>query len=174
MYPFLKLRDSSGTPFNMKVFLPFVCFILVFATAARGETDFAGLEKAMDSDTYERAGIRKLSDEERAVLDQFIRNYVSGKQKAAATAAATDAVNKAIQEHKVEPPDITESRIVGTFKGYGPRTVFRLENGQVWKPTNESASSPAIENPRVIIFKDFFGYKMFIEGASTLRVKRVL
>ena len=139
------------------------------------ETDFPGVEKSMDSDTYDRAGLRKLSSEERAVLDQFIRNYVSGKQQAAASAAATEAVNKAIQEHKVETPQITESRIVGTFKGVGVRTIFKLENGQVWKPTNgETAPSPAIENPRVIIYKDYLGYKMFVEGASTIRVKRVL
>ena len=37
----------------------------------------------------------------------------------------------------------------------------------------KTTPSPAVENPRVIIFKDFAGYKMFIEGASTVRVKRV-
>jgi hypothetical protein len=158
----------------MKALPHIVICMLFLVSVARGQGDFPGVQKGMDSDTYEHAGLRKLSDEERAVLDQYIRSYVSGKQKAAATAAASEAVNRAIQEHKVEPPDITESRIVGTFKGYGPRTVFRLENGQVWKPTNESVASPPLENPRVIIFKDFFGYKMFIEGASTVRVKRIL
>jgi hypothetical protein len=155
-----------------------ILFLAVSLTSLRllcAEGDFPGVEKGMDSDTYERAGLRKLSSEERAVLDEYIRNYVSGKQKSAATAAATEAVNKAIQEHKVEPPQITESRMVGTFKGVGARTVFKLENGQVWQPTNgETSSSPAIENPRVIIYKDWAGYKMFIEGASTIRVKRVL
>ncbi len=155
----------------------FILFLAVSLTSLRllcAEGDFPGLEKSMDSDTYERAGLRKLSKEERAVLDDYIRSFVAGKQKAAATAAATEAVDKAIQEHKAEPPQITESRMVGTFKGVGPRTVFKLENGQLWKPTSgETSPSPAIENPRVIIYKDWAGYKMFIEGASTVRVKRV-
>ncbi len=159
----------------MKSSILFLAVSLASLHLLWAETDFPGLEKTMDSDTYERAGLRKLSSEERAVLDEYIRSYVSGKQKSAATAAATEAVDKAIQEHKVEPPQITESRLVGTFKGVGPRTIFKLENGQVWKPTNgETSPSPAIENPRVIIYKDFAGYKMFIEGASTIRVKRVL
>ncbi len=150
-------------------------FLVISSATVRGQSEFPGLQKTMDSETYERAGLSKLSTEERAVLDEYIRGYVSGKQKAAANEAATQAVNKAIQEHKVEQPEITETRIVGTFKGVGLRTVFKLENGQVWKPTGgETAPSPAIENPRVIIFKDFFGYKMFVEGASTIRVKRVL
>jgi hypothetical protein len=159
----------------MKKLIPISIILLSLVVSSAARADFPGLEKSMDSDTYERSGLRKLSKEERAVLDDYIRSYVSGEQKAAATVAATQAVDKAIQEHKVEQPQVTESRLVGSFKGVGARTVFKLENGQVWKPTNgETVPSPPIENPRVIIFKDFAGYKMFIEGASTIRVKRVL
>ena len=136
--------------------------------------EFSGLEKAMDSETYERAGLRKLTSDERAALDQFVRDYVAGKTKDAAKVAAAEAVDRAVKEKKVQPPDVTETKMVGTFKGYGLRTTFRLENGQVWKPTNdEEARFSPIENPKVIIFKDMFGYKMFIEGAATVRVKRV-
>lgn len=153
--------------------LLFVLFSLSALAASEGE--FGGVEKAMDSDTYERAGLNKLSKEERAVLDQFISDYVAGKEKTVAKEAAQVAVDAAIKEHKVEQPQVTESRIVGAFKGVGPRTVFRLENGQVWVPTGgETAPSAPIQNPRVIIFHDFFGWKMFVEGASTIRVKPVL
>ncbi len=154
--------------------LLFLLLLSVSAFAAP-QKDFSGLENAMDAETYEKAGLSKLSGDERAVLDQFIRDYVAGKQKAAASAAADAAVNKAIEEHKVEAPQIVETKIVGTFKGVGARTVFRLENGQVWAPTGgETAPSPPLQNPRVILFKDFFGWKMFVEGASTIRVKPVL
>ncbi len=152
----------------------FACILLVlsFVLAVRAQTEFPGTEKAMDSDTYERAGLSKLSKEERQVLDQFIRDYVSGKEKTVAKEAAQTAVDAAIKEHKVEQPQVVESRIVGTFKGVGYRTVFHLENGQVWVPTGgETMPSPPIQNPRVIIFHDFFGWKMFVEGASTMRVK---
>ena len=143
-----------------------------FASAQSGS--FGGLEKTMDPDTYDRAGLRKLSSDERAVLDAFVRDYVAGKQKDAASAAATEAVDRAVRERKVRPPEVVESRIVGTFKGYGLRTVFPLANGQVWKPTNDEVVSEApIENPSVVILRDTFGYKMFIEGASMVRVKRV-
>jgi flavin-binding protein dodecin len=154
------------------------CFAALLALGltplASAQDTFNGLEKAMDSDTYERAGLRKLTKDERAVLDQFVRDYVTGKQKTAATAAAAEAVDRAVKEHKVQPPEVIESKMVGAFKGYNTRTVFRLENGQVWKPTSgETATFSAIESPKVIIFRDTFGYKMFIEGAATIRVKRM-
>jgi hypothetical protein len=159
----------------MKTLVLAVGLSFAFFSLALGAGEFPGLEKSMDSDTYERAGLRKLSAEERAVLDDYIRDYVSGKQKAAAEVAATQAVDRAVKEHKVEPPTVIESRIVGTYKGYGFRTLFRLENGQVWKPTNgETVPSQPIETPRVIIFKDgLFGFKMFIEGGSTIHVKQL-
>lgn len=159
----------------MKTFLASILLVLSLVVAVCAQTEFAGVQKAMDSDTYDRAGLSKLTKEERQVLDQFIRDYVSGKEKTVAKEAAQTAVDAAIKEHKVEQPQVTESRIVGTFKGVGPRTAWRLENGQVWVPTaGETAPSPPIENPRVIIYKDFFGWKMFVEGASTIRVKPVL
>lgn len=135
---------------------------------------FGGLEKIMDHDTYERAGLSKLTSDERAVLDGFIRDYVAGKQKDAATVAAAEAVDLAVKERKVRPPEVIESNMVGTFKGYGLRTIFRLANGESWKPTNaDIVVHSAIENPKVVIYRDGFGYKMFIEGASTVRVMRV-
>jgi hypothetical protein len=135
---------------------------------------FAGLEKVMDRETYGKAGLNKLTSGERAALDEFIRDYVAGKQKDAAAVASAEAVDRAVKERKVLPPEVIESKIVGTFKGYGPRTVFRLENGELWKPTNDDIiSSLAIESPRVVIYRDTFGYKMFVEGAASVRVKRV-
>lgn len=138
------------------------------------DSTFGGLEKAMDPDTYEKSGVGKLSSDERAVLDGFIRDYVAGKQKDAASVAAAEAVDRAVKERKVRPPDVIESNIVGPYKGYGLRTIFRLANGESWKPTNaDIVTHAAVENPKVVIYRDGFGYKMFIEGASSVRVMRV-
>jgi hypothetical protein len=128
----------------------------------------------MDQETYTRTGVSILSEEQRAALDEFLRHYVRNEQNAAAQAGAARAVDQAVKEHKVQPPSIIESRIVGDFKGTGPRVFFRLANGQVWRPTDGDAlPHAAIANPSVVIYRDFFGYKMFVEGAGVLRVKRV-
>ena len=159
----------------MKHTLLAVFLVLGLATLVSADNPtFPGFEKAMDPDTYQKAGLGKLTDTERATLNSFVRGYVATKQKDAATVAAAQAVDRAVKERKVQPPDIIESRIVGTYRGTNLRTLFRLENGQVWKPSNsEIVSSPPVENPNVVIYRDMFGYKMFIEGARILRVKRV-
>lgn len=142
--------------------------------ASAQDATFGGLEKAMDPGTYQRAGLQKLTTGERAVLDEFVKNYVMAKQKDAAAVAAAQAVDRAVKERKVNPPEVIESRIVGPYKGYGLRTIFRLANGQSWQPTNsEIVTISPIESPNVAIYRDMFGYKMFIEGASIVRVKRV-
>ena len=159
----------------MKHTLLAVFLVLGLATLVSADNPtFPGFEKAMDPDTYQKAGLGKLTDAERATLNSFVRGYVATKQKDAAAVAAAQAVDRAVKERKVQPPDIIESRIVGTYRGTNLRTLFRLENGQVWKPSNsEIVSSPPVENPNVVIYRDMFGYKMFIEGARILRVKRV-
>lgn len=154
--------------------LSVICLIATAALAAAADKGFTSLDKVMDPATYQRAGLQKLSKDERQVLDDFLKDYISAKQKTAAEVAAAAAIDRAVKERKVQPPQVIESRIVGPFNGYGPRTFFHLENGQVWRPSNgEVARYTTTQNPAVVIYKDFFGYKMFIENASTVRVTRV-
>jgi hypothetical protein len=148
---------------------------LGIARLATAEDPAFDLEKAMGRETYERAGLSKLTSEERAALSEFVRTYVAGKQKDAAAVAAAEAVDRAVKERKVQPPQVVESNIVGPFNGYGPRTFFHLANGEVWKPTNDYVETyPTVDSPKVVIYRnDLFGYKMFIQGGAMVRVKRV-
>lgn len=156
------------------LYLTVLILIAGLAFAAAQEAQFNNLDQVMDPATYQKAGLQKLTNDERAVLNNFLRGYISHKQKAAAEVAAAAAVDRAVKERKVEPPTVIESRIVGPYKGYGLRTVFRLANGQVWRPTNSDVVTvPTIDSPAVVIYRDFFGYKMFVENASSVRVKRV-
>jgi len=95
-------------------------------------------------------------------------------QKAVAQASA-QAVDRAVKEHKVEPPQLIESKIIGSVDGWSSNgTVFVLENGQHWKTTdNERRYFAPMMNPDVFIVKDSFSYKMAIAGGGTVRVKRL-
>src|SRR3954469_14702865 len=158
----------------MKKFVSFGCLVLaslLSLSAAEPEaTPFPGVEKAMTPEQYEAAGLSKLDAAERAKLDQFIRNYVSVSNEK----VATSAVDKAVKENKVSAPEIINSRIVGPFTGYNGRTVFTLENGQRWAQSQrDSAYYPKMESPGVIIVKKGFGYRMYIAGATDIRVTLV-
>ena len=151
-----------------------VCLFLVssgFASAAEPENSaFPGVEKAMTPQQYEAAGLSKLDAAERAKLDEFIKNYVTVSNEK----VATTAVDKAVKENKVQPPEVIQSRIVGPFTGYTGRTTFTLENGQRWAQSQrDNAYFPKIDSPQVTIIKAGFGYRMYIAGAGAIRVTKV-
>ena len=147
---------------------------LVHGQAPEGEA-FPGVKAALTPEQYAAAGIGKLSPQEQATLDEALKGYFSGATQRVAEKASSQAVERAVKEKRVEAPTFIDSHIVGTFTGWGPRTVFVLENGQRWKPAdiNSKASFPPVQRPQIFILRDMFSYKMAILGGSTLRVTRV-
>jgi hypothetical protein len=141
--------------------------------------NFPGVKQALTPEQYAAAGLGKLSPDEQAKLDQYLRAYFSGATqqvvKAAVAQASATAVDQAVKENKVEPPQLIESKILGTVDGWPARgKTFTLENGQRWKTTdNENRYFPPVTDPEVFLVKDFFGYKMAIAGGGVTRVIRV-
>lgn len=134
------------------------------------EPAFPGLQKAMTPEQYEAAGLSKLDAAEKAKLDEFLKNYVAVSNEK----VATTAVDKAVKEKKVQAPEVIQSRIVGPFTGYNERTVFTLENGQRWAPSQrDNAYFPKIDSPPVLIVKAGFGYRMYIAGGGAIRVVKI-
>ena len=155
---------------------------------------------SLSPEEIHRAGLDKLSPEERAALDDLVRRH---ETPAPATApAAVDARNPqapqppAAQESDalrhssavsssvvtIRPgtrviEEAVESRILGKFTGWEGRTVFKLENGQRWQVANPGSGywCPAIENPKVRITRSSLGgYWMVIEDVELrVRVKLV-
>src|SRR6266705_1745473 len=90
-----------------------VCIFLPIPAWAQ-VAEFPGVEKAMSPQEYNAAGLQKLTPDERARLDEFIRHFVSSSNQV----AAEKAVDRAVKERKVTPPEVIQSRIVGPFTGY--------------------------------------------------------
>jgi hypothetical protein len=156
--------------FTIIVLLFIALCVLSPISAWAQAAEFPGLEKAMSSQEYDAAGLQKLTAEERARLDEFIRRFVSSSNQV----AAQKAVDRAVKERKATPPEIIQSRIVGPFTGFTGSTVFTLENGQRWRQSQpDSRYFPKVESPPVIIVKDQIGYRMYIAGGGDTRVSRV-
>ena len=146
-----------------------VCIFLPIPAWAQS-AEFPGVQKAMSPQEYDAAGLQKLTSEERARLDEFIRRFVASSNQV----AAEKAVDRAVKERKATPPEIIQSRIVGPFTGFTGSTVFTLENGKRWRQAQpDSRYFPKVESPPVIIVKDTFGYRMYIAGGGDIRVSRV-
>jgi hypothetical protein len=163
-----------------KIVLSLVCACVFIplpflrAQEAAQKAAFPGLRKAMSSEEYEAAGLQRLSADERAALDEFIRGYLSSSNERVAEKAATAAVDRAVEAHKAQAPDVIQSRIVGPFSGYNGRTTFTLENGQRWAQSQrDSAYYRTIDSPPVLIVKGQIGYRMYIAGGGDIRVQLV-
>ena len=158
----------------MKTFVAVVLSVFILAPlcalGAEEKPEFQGLEKAMKPEDYDAAGLNKLTDEEKAKLDDFIRGYVSKKSEQAATAA----VDEAVKESEAIAPKVIESRIVGPFTGYNGKSTFTLENGQRWTQSQRvSRFFTKIDSPMVVIVKGPAGYRMYIVGGGDIRVQQV-
>src|SRR5262249_6772811 len=154
-----------------------LALLLTFAAAPLAfaqNPEFPGVEKAMTPEQLAATGMNKLSPSERAKLNEFIRTYTNASNKRAAEVASTTAVDRAVRQNKVQPPQVIESRMVHDYKGFNSRTIITLENGQKWKPASgDDVPHQTVPRPGVVILKDMFGFKMYIEGAEMIRVVRV-
>ena len=108
---------------------------------------------------------------------------------AAAVAAVDDykkteepgMVAKALEVFKKEEAERQRERftsvIVGKFRGWEGNTSFHLENGEVWRQTNNDRFYPkAAENVPVAIYKSGSGYyrlQILDEKSAWVTVKRV-
>jgi hypothetical protein len=155
----------------------------------------ADLREELGEVDFERAGLHKLSVEELAVLqtllavredrvrEQVVEEKVAtGELLRAETMPQGDdrfgleTVTKRVQEFfSTADQDEISSRITGKFRGWSGNTVFRLENGQVWRQSARGNFVVNLEDPEVTIRRGRFGgYLLKVEGyGSTVRVTRV-
>ena len=155
---------------------------LCFSVPLLAAEGFSSLEEQMTGKEFAAAGLDKLSAEELAALNAWIRGRslatLDTPKAAAATAATavtvTEDDRRGFKDEEDETP-IT-SRIVGRFSGWDGQTVFKLENGMIWvQDDKDSFYVKEIENPQVTIKSRMFGsWHLSVEGFdSSCRVKRI-
>lgn len=133
------------------------------------EDDFPGFKKLMTVEEFEGTGLNKLSGKELDALNDWLIRYTAGE--AQVLQVTSEAVREAEKSYEVE------SRIIGDFSGWTGKTVFRLENGQVWRQRLSGRypyRGPA--NPKVIISKNWAGYfKMtLVEKDKSIGVTQII
>ena len=136
--------------------------------AQGAEERFPGIEKLMTDAEFREAGLDSLSPEQVDSLNRWLIRYTAGE--AEVLQQTNEAVREAERDIKVT------ARITGDFDGWNGKTVFRLDNGQVWKQRLDGRyryRGPA--NPEVRIDKNWLGfYKMtLIDEDRSIGVTRV-
>ncbi|MBX3725950.1 MAG: hypothetical protein KF823_08530 [Xanthomonadales bacterium] len=127
----------------------------------------------MSSDDFSSAGLDRLSADELARLNDWLR---ANWPASAAAAYPAQADNRGLSDPAVSRNAIV-SRIKGEFTGWNSRTTFTLENGMVWEMAGSFTplAIRAVQDPTVIIEPGLFGaWNLRIEGYNaSARVRRV-
>ena len=182
----------------------FVLLSLCTATSSIAAPTFESLDKAMTADERVKSGIDSLTAQQREFLNSWLKaRYGEPAQAEAsesdtaivrtpATSVTTEADAQAIeteverrvaaklaatQTGKDSPKgDMPlEARLVGDFKGWTGKTVFRLDNGQVWRQRSASTYRHKGSDMRVRFEQNWMGgweMEVLSSGKSVL-VKKV-
>lgn len=159
----------------MSLSKPLVAILFVFASTCAGAAEFSSLEERMSGDEFNAAGLERLSPDELARLNDWLRaNWPV--MPAAAEPYPAQADSRGLSQPSASR-DAIVSRITGEFSGWDASTTFTLDNGMVWETsgTVSPLNIRPVTNPTVIIEPAFMGtWLLRVEGYnSSVRVKRV-
>ena len=135
------------------------------------------IEQQMTAEEFAAAGLGKLSAQELANLNAWLRGTLRAEAERAAS-RAEDKVkddNRGFFHFGSDEPIV--ARIQGRFEGFGPNRRYTLDNGQVWKQVDSRRlAGVRLDNPQVRIKPAVFGnvWYLQVEGYNTnTKVERV-
>ncbi len=133
------------------VLILLTCTFVAGAQAERKK--FPGIEKLMSAEEFKAAGLDQLSEEQIQALDDWLLIYTAGESAIIRQRTDIEEIKQAEKEFAIT------TRIMGDFRGWDGDTVFRLENGQIWRQRSSGryvyVGPP---NPEVTITKNFMGF----------------
>jgi hypothetical protein len=158
--------------------------LIITAISALGDSNevTSDLKALMTPRQYKSAGLEKLTEEERKALSEWFQFYLdktgASKVPAGMPAAATAAV--AAPSAAAEPPEarITQenfgfperpeyekegafelkANVIKPFRGWSGKTVFTLDNGQVWRQRASGKYTYMGDDTRVVISQNRYGF----------------
>jgi hypothetical protein len=148
---------------------------LALALAAGGvrAAEFSSLEERMTEAEFRAAGLDKLTPEELATLNEWLRRRGLADARDASASRAGFRSNTFFGTGDSANP--IRSEIRGDFSGWAPGKRLVLENGQEWEVIDGSFSIPPVPVARVTIEPGFLGsWLLKVDGYNaTARVRRV-
>ena len=162
-----------------------LCYLLLalviapqgFAEGRDGD-DFAAIEREMSAEERRATGIDSLSADELDALNQWlierfdqVQESVSAEVRQKVREAVLEEVREEARETgAAEREQSFEAKIVGNFSGWGGGTIFRLDNGELWRQRNDGTYRHRGEDRRVRIEQGFFGLWRMVVISSGVAV----
>ena len=143
---------------------------------APAATDPRPIEQQMTPEAFAAAGLDKLTPQELANLNAWLRGTLEAEAARAAEVAAEKVKDDNRGFFHFGSDEAIVARLQGRFEGFGRNRRYTLDNGQVWRQT-DSRRLPGVEleSPVVTIRPGVFGvWYMQVEGYNTqAKVERI-
>lgn len=143
--------------------------------AAQAQQGFSTIEERMTGKEFTQTGLDKLSDDELAALNEWLRAHsvATLENRNQEYVDARGFENQALRN--LDDSDVV-SPIKGEFTGWTGDTVFVLENGMVWEQAESAVFRVSkMDDAVAIIDKGAFGsWRLRVEGYNrSVLVRRV-
>lgn len=146
-----------------------VCLLVLSGPGlkAQEEASFPGVEALMTDQEYRSAGLARLTPAEREALNQWLVKYTAEDSQYLLN--TDEEVKQAVQAREIlaviQPP----------FTGWSGKTVFVLDNGQVWQQRRRGNYFYTGATPEVRITTNAMGFfrMELVENGKTVQVKRL-
>ena len=159
---------------RFRVFVAILCLAFVPLAVAADKDDKVVLQEQMTPQEFKAAGLDKLTPEELATLNAFLGRETA--KQVAETRRAEQLAVAGFGGHVTPDNAPIVSRLIGRFDGWEGKTIFRLENGQVWQQSEHGELAGVhMDAPMITITPSFSGaWWLQAEGRkSKVKVKRI-
>jgi hypothetical protein len=153
-------------------------FLFIISGQAVAQQAFSTLEEQMTGKEFTESGLEKLSAEELAALNSWIRSRSLATVSAGTAGTGTAGDGRGFENQSIRDMDRSTitSRLVGSFTGWDGQTTFKLENGMIWQQADKDKFYiKAVQNPVITIEPGVFKtWRLSVEGyESECRVERI-
>src|SRR5512139_1120343 len=125
-------------------------------------TEAPDVRELMSPEEFGAAGLGKLTPAELEALNGWLLRFTA--REAPVLRASSPAVREEVRKTEAT---VIRSRIAGPFEGWSGRTLFRLENGQVWQQRMGGSWRHRADSPEVEIRKNLLGmWEMRLPGSG--------
>jgi hypothetical protein len=150
---------------------PIITLLILFSVSATQAAEqksgnWEGIKQTMTEAQFRATGLDKLSPPELRLLDRWLLKFLAHDSQ---QIVHNDKTIKKLQQVPVL------RRIKGNFRGWSGKTVFHLDNGEVWKQRLSGRYAISLESPKVEIYKNLFGFYelKIVETGRKIGVTRV-
>lgn len=152
---------------------PFSIIIILcsFILLAQGPTQRLTMARVMTPQELRDTGVGNLTVSQRLALDAWLNRYTVRVVQIAINQPPDNQTPSTVNT-RCNPA--IESTISGDFEGWEGETIFKLDNGQIWKQAEYAYMYSYSYRPDVTIYQTSAGCRMKVEDEDeTILVHRI-